>query len=174
MTKDGKGTPEQGALERVLSAYGGDPARWPVAQRAGLVALTETSDAARTMLAEARALDRVMDRAAFPVGTAPDALVAAIMAKATAAPQGAASNVVPLAPAARAPGPRVRPGAAQRGWRAPALMAASLAAGLLIGGGVNLVPALQDVAEAIGLSIDQGPASIVFNDTQSGFDEDVL
>lgn len=173
MTKDTKGNLQLAELARVLEAFGGDPARWPPTRRGALLTLAETNPAARTLIAEARALDTVLDRAAVPVA-APDALAASILRQAAAEPR-ATSNVVTLPPAQRRPVPQAAPVARRpQSWAAPALMAASLAAGIFIGSGANLVPALQDVAEALGWSGDLGLTSIVFNDTHSGFDEDVL
>ncbi len=52
-------------LERfrvLVEAYGGDPRRWPAAERARAAELLAGSPEARALLAEAGALDRLLDR----------------------------------------------------------------------------------------------------------------
>lgn len=53
-------------LQAMLDAYGAEPDRWPAEQRAGAVALIESSDEARAMFEEAAALDGVLDRMPVP------------------------------------------------------------------------------------------------------------
>jgi hypothetical protein len=50
-------------LENLVAAYGGDPQRWPVAERGAALALVERSAEARERVAEARRLDRALDAA---------------------------------------------------------------------------------------------------------------
>lgn len=54
---------EREAFQRLLDGYGGDRARWPAAERLRFVQLLARDDAARRMLSEAIALDRLLDRA---------------------------------------------------------------------------------------------------------------
>ena len=52
-------------LERfreLVDAYGGDPSRWPAAERGPAAGLLAGSPEARALLAEAGALDRLLDR----------------------------------------------------------------------------------------------------------------
>jgi hypothetical protein len=77
-------------LETLLDAYGGDPARWPDAERADALALIAASAAARRLHDEARRLDAVLD--VLPVATPSPELEERIVAAARAAssPPGAA------------------------------------------------------------------------------------
>ena len=53
-------------LERLLDVYGSDRTRWPVEARAGAGQLVARDRAARRLLGEAEALDRVLERAPLP------------------------------------------------------------------------------------------------------------
>lgn len=133
------------AFQDILDAYGADPHRWPAQRRSAADALLATSDAARTALREARALDAVL--AAVPSSAPPsaalrDRIVAAAVSSAPrvgdASAPSSRSNVVPLdarrAPRSGAPEP-ARADAADRRqlWRAATALAASLVTGMLIG-----------------------------------------
>ena len=72
-------------FRRLIAAYGADPARWPPGQRSRAADLLARSAKARTLLAEARAFDSLLMADAKP--PADEQLAAAIVARATAAPQ---------------------------------------------------------------------------------------
>jgi len=72
-------------FRRLIEAYGADPARWPAGERSRAEALLARSDRARRLLAEAQALDAVLMADARPA--ADERLAAAVIARATAAPQ---------------------------------------------------------------------------------------
>lgn len=55
-----------GRFSAILDAYGADPQRWPSNEREDALALTKSSVPAARALAEARALDSVLLRQAFP------------------------------------------------------------------------------------------------------------
>ena len=57
------------ALTDLLGRHGGNPERWPEAQRAPALALTQTDAEAGRLLAEAQALDAALD--ALPVPAMP-------------------------------------------------------------------------------------------------------
>jgi hypothetical protein len=69
-------------LERIISAYGADPAHWPEAERESAERLMAHSPVARDLLIRADQLDRALSRVAADV---PDAAVARLAA-ATAFP----------------------------------------------------------------------------------------
>src|SRR5262245_17884417 len=79
-------------LTRLLDAWGGDPARWPPQARERIEDLTATRPDARRLLAEARALDRLLDHGRdAPAQLSPtvrrtltDRIVAAALAEGTA------------------------------------------------------------------------------------------
>ncbi|KAB2912397.1 MAG: hypothetical protein F9K29_19190, partial [Hyphomicrobiaceae bacterium] len=56
----------QADFERLLEVYGSDRTRWPVEARTGASHLVARDAAARRLLAEAEALDRVLERAPLP------------------------------------------------------------------------------------------------------------
>ena len=53
-------------LERLLDVYGGDRTRWPVEARAAAAQLVARERRRAGLLAEAEALDRVLERAPLP------------------------------------------------------------------------------------------------------------
>jgi hypothetical protein len=99
----------------ILASHGADPARWPVQDRAALLALAGRDATVAAALADARAMDAVL--AGWAAAPVPPARIdtAAI----TALPQ---QRPVP-------PGP-------VRAWR-PALLAASLALVVAVGGWIG-------------------------------------
>ena len=68
----------------LLEANGGDPARWPAAERAAAAAFARTAPEAAALLAAARALDAALDRVP---AAAPELDPVAVAAVASAAPQ---------------------------------------------------------------------------------------
>ena len=157
---------------RWCEAYGGDTRRWP--KSAGPEAEGREGpldEAARRTLAEARALDAVLNRgAAARTGTGPltDRIMAAIAQEATPTtearreaevPVDAGSNVVAF-PGQRAGAPRRaqselsparswRP-AARAGGLPAALIAASLLLGVALGTNQALLPYVDEIASGIG------------------------
>lgn len=125
-------------LERfreLMDAYGGDPRRWPPAERASAAELLAQSPEARALLAEAATLDRFLDRA--PPMTPATLDAERLITRTTAAAQE--RPAVPLAGVMRPAG---------RGlW----LRAASLAAATIIGFVVGWTQ-LADTSEATAAS----------------------
>ena len=147
-------------LAAVLEAYGADPAGWPAAERVALMALASADPRAARLVAEARALDRLL---ATPPSRDPAAeanLLEAIVARAEATPQPKAetatgAEVVDLSSARDA---RHRTSTARRTlrpavgtWRAAGVLAASLLVGLYLGVSGIAAPAIVGLAEAAGL-----------------------
>ena len=130
-------------LERfreLVDAYGGDPRRWPPTERAPAAELLAASAEARTLLAEAAALDRILDRA-LP------------MAPATLDSE----RLIALATAAAQERPSFRPvGVMQPAGRGLWLRAASLAAATIIGFmvGWTQLADTSDATAASGSSLD--------------------
>lgn len=148
-------------LARLLDTWSGNPARWPPRTRARIAALSATVPEASALLAQAHALDRLLDAAReAPARVSParmPALTDRIMAAALAespparpaiatAPQPTSDNVV----AFRSKPPH-RP-VPNRDWQTAGLIAACLMAGIYLGGSLNLTPMLQELAEAAGMS----------------------
>ncbi len=150
----------------LLEVYGGNLARWPAQQGLAAHALLQESAEARSRLAEAQALDRVLDKASAPDPRRLRRLADRIVAEAAAgsirrdvghqsAPgrdEGARVIQLPLPKKAGARAqpdvPVVAPRLAQpprRQWRAAAALAASLLMGIVIG--------LTDIAETTTLGV---------------------
>ena len=151
-------TPER--FSTLVEAYGGDPARWPAAERASARDYLARTPAARAEIEAALRLDALLDRLAVPASQ-PD--VAALVAVATRArqeppqaPAQRAAQVVALA-SRRAPiGPARRPIMA---WvRAGALAAAGIA-GFIVG--VNVPATTADTTNASVLeAYDEAQAQV--------------
>lgn len=143
-----------GDLERLLDVYGSDRTRWPVDARSGAGQLATRDKAARRLLGEAEALDRVLERAPLPSLVREAALADRIIAAAQRSPRivhiddapapaaaGAAENVI------RWPGARTRPQWLRSDTgRVAGLFAASLLCGIYFGLTNMAQGALEDVA----------------------------
>jgi hypothetical protein len=152
----------------VLDAYGGDPARWPAGSARRFAALLARSPDARRLQGEAVALDTLISRAEAapsPLSTSArrTSLTDRIVAQATASARPA-DNVIQLPPRTRMPAAQ-----AQRSirhspvWRAGALLAASLVAGLYIGGQGIGDDLLNSATETLGIGtlVDQAAYAMV-------------
>lgn len=133
MTKAKSGAWTLERLDRLVAAYGGNARRWPDTDRDGLAVFLAGSPEARRRMAEATALDALLDSGAAVETKADTRLLERIVA-AAAAERGSAIEarvVVPFRPrpmvqARRATGWNVR-------WREASLLAATLLVGLYIG-----------------------------------------
>ena len=140
-------------LANVLEIYGADRTRWPAADRLVLATLLATNAEAKAAFAEALALDRILDAAPRVSGERERALAQRIIATAG---HTTPANVVAF---------KQRPAPARSFFQRPAaaLLAASLMLGVFAGTSGNLTPALDFVADAIGLSDDE-PELALAND----------
>lgn len=120
----------------LLDAYGADLRRWPEAERADAARFAQAHPDAAAWAAEAAALDALLDLS--PMRKPSDLLARRILAQA--------------------------PRATVTRW-APAMLAASLALGVLIGfGGVSAVRVDQDTAAFVAAALD-GPG---YDDSVAG------
>lgn len=169
------------AFSRLLDAYGADKKRWPEDARTEAEALIARDPAARRLLAEAQALDNVLG-----AGGAEPALdhqlaariVAAALAnehsnsRAAPGPGLDSANVVPLR---RSTGRPAQPITRRSNWQAAGLMAASLLAGLYLGGSGGMMPVIERIAEVTGLSLEADPViALIGQEAGSQADEDFL
>lgn len=145
-------------LQRVLDTCGADRDRWPAHARPLLDRLLETDAASRRMLAEARALDRVLASAPPPQAARMAGLADRIAAAAAApaqveAPIEAATATASILSWRRKPAPVPVDDVltARNGWQAAGLIAACLLAGIYIGAGTSVLPLMEDVAESVGI-----------------------
>jgi hypothetical protein len=149
-----------------LDTHGAEPGRWPPEARAELLAFTARDKEAARLLAEARALDRLLGEAA-PMP--PHGLEARILAAADALPQGegrAAARLPRAVPSRRGNALVAQPAArsgVRRMWPELTLLAASLFIGLLIGLSGQALPALQSVAALTGDDDGWGISALLFD-----------
>lgn len=165
---------------RLLDVYGGDRTRWPTEARAAAAHLVARDAGAGRLLAEAEALDRVLERAPLPALATEAALADRIVAAAQRSPRivkiGGARPVAPgltqvetaAGSVARGNGPtRSRFLSGKVG--AAGLLVASLMVGVVIGR-TNLpqqvLPALADIT---GLGSDRNNLRLI-----ALLDEDML
>jgi hypothetical protein len=172
-------TMTQADFERLLEIYGADRSRWPADARAAAGQLVARDTRARDLLAEAVALDRVLERAPLPSLAREAALTERIVTAAQRSPR-----IVKITGAAK-----VQPEVAEQdgvvrlpqlagggrgslNLRAAGLLAASLVAGFFIGfsnAPQQIVPAFEVVT---GISL--GPAGSYNLALVDPFDEDQL
>ena len=178
MTNVQKQTADELALERQLEIYGADQARWSLEVRERFAPLLASDARARDSLAEARALDRLLDRASVPNASREravrDRIIEAINHQSdrvrTAQPAG---RVIQLPTRRRR---RLAAAAAPTSvWQAAALLAASLAIGVYVGSAGGLTPEVQVVAEVVGLETQADPTQLsLLDDNATPGEEDLL
>ncbi len=157
-------------LDDVLAIYGSDRARWPAAVRNELVTLIASSAEARALMAQAQALDRLMDLAPKLSADRLTLLTERISAQAERTPRMSVITGTKQ--------PRAKP---VPEWRRHATgitaLAASLFLGLLLGQNATLAPAVSEVATAVGIeSLGDGSQIAATDEAYSdvGIDEDLL
>jgi hypothetical protein len=152
-------------LEAVLDAHGARSERWPEALRAEFLALARHDAGAARLLAEAEALERLLDASPPPMSQGLDAR---IMTAAAALPQveGSGRSLPPRRTTvhggrALVAGPAARE-VMRLFWPEAALLAASLFLGLAIGLSGQALPALESVATITGEDDGWGIAALLF------------
>lgn len=157
-------------FERLLAVYGSDRTRWPVDARKAAASLVARDAGAARLLAEAEALDRVLDRAPLPTLVREAALTERIVAAAQRSPRvvavggPVAGGQTTLDLAARVPRASVslrlleagRSGmrfATSKAGIGAMLSAASLAAGILIGATNPSQSLLRPVQQLAGIAL---------------------
>lgn len=178
-------------FEGLLDAYGGDLARWPSQHAPAAEALLRRSAEARSRLAEAQALDRLLGETPTPdpvrLSLLADRIARSAAAEGPRLPHLSASAPVETARVIRLPSsrPDVRMPAVARAssvrapvtpWRSAAALAASLLMGVAIG--------LTDIAQTTTLGIASltetamSEAEVVMSavqlDTLNALDEDQI
>jgi hypothetical protein len=152
-----------GEFERLLDIYGGDRTRWPTDARAAAAHLVARDADARRLLAEAEALDRVLESAPLPSLAIEAALADRIVSAAQRSPRivksggvrPAASDQAPAETGEGSPGSGpVRPWLVGRRVGAAGLLVASLMFGVLIGRTSLPQQVLPELADLAGLAPD--------------------
>lgn len=180
MTKKDKQVEDRGALERLLDTYGADRTRWPARERLRFASVISDDKAAARMLAEAHALDRLLDRAPHATTGDLEVLKERIMSAALRS-QPTRLKVV-AAGSGRKEGGNVlqlrRPSLPTRfaEWPAAAVLAASLVLGVMLGSAGTFSSTMQQVAQAAGLGDNATDSSqLALGDVVDGqADEDLL
>jgi hypothetical protein len=177
MTNEPMRTANVRALEHHLEIYGGDQTRWPEKARERFAPLLAGDARARALLAEARALDRLLDRAPVPSicreRSVRDRIVAAISNdKDGLRSAPTAARVIGL-PSRRQPS-RTGLAAPRIGWQTAALLAASLATGVYLGSTGGLAPEAQVVVEVVGLQTQADPYQLSLLDDNGPLSEEDL
>jgi len=173
------GSSELEAFARMVDASGGDPARWPQAVRARFEPLLTIDARAQRLLAEACALDRLLDAAAGErAGSAAlaDRILATALRDPAHASKAAGSDVGTVVPFRRdvARGQTVM-GRRRSSWQAAGLLAASLLAGLYVGAGGAALGVVERVAGLAGITFEGDPVVALFGQEAAGTsDEDLL
>ena len=157
MTKMDRRAEDREALERLLDIYGADRTRWPARERLRFASVVSEDKAAAQLLAQADALDRLLEQAPRASVADIDALKERIMAAAlrsgpqlavVASGQPASGRVMPVQ--GRRPAFAARFGRGE--WPAAALLAASLVLGVMLGSAGTFDATMQEMAEVTGLT----------------------
>jgi hypothetical protein len=154
-------------LGQLLDVYGADRVRWPANVRAAAAHFVARDVEARRLLAEAEALDRVLESAPVPALAVEAALVERIVAAAQRSPRivkiedsrpavaGATSVQAAAPPVVVTPGSR-RPRLLGREARAVGFLAASLVIGVVLGNSELTPQLLPELADMTGIASDGG------------------
>lgn len=146
------------ALARLLDACGADRTRWPARERLRFAGFISEDAEAQRMLAEARALDALLDCAPRATEEREHALKERIVAAALRSGATSFTVVAGSAPAMPAPrtvfgrNPLVRRLATAREWPAAAVLAASLVVGVMLGSAGTFDTTAQEMAQAAGFA----------------------
>lgn len=171
---------DRAALARLLDIHGADRTRWPARERLKFAGVVSEDEAAATLLAEAEALDRLLDRAPRVGEAKIDALKERIVAVALRSdrPQLKAISGGKSEPAKGWLGEVRRPQwvpARFHEWPAAAVLAASLVLGVMLGSAGTFDTTMQQVASVAGYSTTEDGTSVALNDEVLGTgDEDML
>jgi len=143
MTKQGKGPVNLARLAEILDAYGADPRRWPVEERAAAEKLVAESVEAGSLHADAAALDKLMDLSVAPAAS-PELMARVLAGRAPAGADGWLTILWPFGPV----------------WQPLSAMALAAVLGIAIGATAPdiVIPDYGDSAIAEAESLTLGPA----------------
>ena len=180
MTTNDRRVEDRQALERLLDIYGADRTRWPARERLRFASLIAEDKAAARLLAEAGALDRLLDLAPRTSEVRMHALKERIVAAAVRSGHGGLAVVPAHASAGEKLGGWARRSAvgfSGSEWPVAALLAASLVLGVLLGSAGTFDTTMQHVAAATGFSTTADTSQLALGvdvDGQTSADEDFL
>jgi hypothetical protein len=173
MTTD-KRAEDRRVLERLLEVYGADRTRWPARERLRFASLVAEDDAARRLVAEAAALDSLLDLAPKASAAREHALKERIVAAALRQAEPRFAVVARSSESSRGWQSLARRAPASSGWIAGGVLAASLFAGVLLGSAGTFDTTMQQLAEATGYSTADASHLAQSDEIIASADEDVL
>ena len=165
------------ALARLLEIHGADRTRWPARERLRFAGVVSEDKAAAKLLAEAAALDRLLDQAPRASEAGIEALKERIMAAALRSREPQLVVVAGGKPAAKVLEPQGRSAFAARfaEWPAAAVLAASLVLGVMLGTTHTFETTMQEVAQVAGFGSTSDSSQLALSDDGLGqIDEDLL
>ncbi len=180
MTSKDRRAEDREALARLLDIHGADRTRWPARERLRFAGIISEDEAGARLLAEAEALDRLLDRAPRASDANLDALKERIMAAALRSerPQLTAVAGGRPVPAKAWLGQLRKPSWAEKRfgeWPAAALLAASLVLGVMLGSAGTLDTTMQQVASVTGFNTAGDSTNLALGEEILGTsDEDLL
>jgi hypothetical protein len=179
MVKDKRAEDRQ-ALERLLDVCGADRTRWPARERLRFASFIGEDEGAKRLLAEADALDSLLDLAPRASEARERALQERIVAAAlrsweTRLAVVSSRAVAPAASSLRSKFPVFAGWHVSREWPVAALLAASLVMGVVLGSAGTLDRAVQEVADISGYTTVTDAAQVALGDEiVAPVDEDLL
>lgn len=178
MTSKDRRAEDRVALERLLEIHGADRTRWPARERLRFAGVVSDDEAAARLLAEAEALDRLLDRAPRVSEAKIDALKERIVAAALRSERPKLTAVAggKVVPSKAWLGQLRRPSWTSRSeWPAAAVLAASLVVGVVLGSAGTFDTTVQRVASVTGLSTAGDATNLALGEEILGSgDEDML
>lgn len=175
MTKDIRAEDRQ-ALERLLEICGADRTRWPARERLRFASLVAEDEASRHLMAEASALDELLDLAPKASTAREHVLKERIVAAALRQGHPKFAVVAGSSETSTSGWRRwARRAPASSGWAAGGLLAASLFVGVMLGSAGTFDTAVQGIAEAAGYATADTSSHLALGDEMlSASDEEVL
>lgn len=166
-----KDTAELVAFEHHLDVHGSRAERWTGEARERFEPLLKRSERARELLSEARALERVLDRAPLPDPRRIELLADRIVATAVAqsADKQDTARIIDLTARRQSRQP-----ARSFSWKIASALAASLLVGIFIGSSPPVTSAVERLASEVGLPGATDNADLLLIDDAATEDEDFL
>jgi len=176
MTKNDRQAVDREALERLLDIHGADRTRWPARERLRFASVISDDETAARMLAEASALDMLLDKASRPSEAGIEALKERIMAAALRehaaqlpVATGSSASVTSIWSRRRSLS-AIAPRFAE--WPAAAVLAASLVLGVMLGSAGTFESTMSQMAQVAGLQSTASDSTGTFDSAQLALGDD--
>ncbi len=175
MVERDRGSAVLAAFEQHLDIYGARTDRWPAATRQRYETLLVKEPRARSLMAEARALERLLDQepvaSSQTLANLTDRIMAAVDAD-TSSKDNASVVELSKVRAMRRAAPAQH--GFRAGWRVVSALAASLILGIYLGSAPGVVTAVETVADTVGITSSTDDDLAFFDDNGSSLPEDLL